>query len=88
MSRDSAAANVVRRMFDDVEADVSTTVEGDDTYDASTAPSMVNDRDTGGAPTHDQRCPRDRDQGGVSPRAPAAKSRVTSGRRRTHWVWV
>jgi glycosyltransferase involved in cell wall biosynthesis len=33
--------NVVRRMFADVEADVYVLVDGDDTYDASTAPEMV-----------------------------------------------
>lgn len=33
--------NVVRRMFSDVEADVYVLVDGDDTYDASSAPSMV-----------------------------------------------
>jgi glycosyltransferase involved in cell wall biosynthesis len=33
--------NVVRRMFADVEADVYVLVDGDDTYDASAAPRMV-----------------------------------------------
>jgi hypothetical protein len=33
--------NVVRRMFADVDADVYVMVDGDDTYDASTAPSMI-----------------------------------------------
>jgi len=33
--------NVVRRMFADVEADVYVLVDGDDTYDANTAPVMV-----------------------------------------------
>jgi glycosyltransferase involved in cell wall biosynthesis len=33
--------NVVRRMFGDVEADVYVLVDGDDTYDASSAPAMV-----------------------------------------------
>jgi hypothetical protein len=33
--------NVVRRMFADVDADVYVLVDGDDTYDASTAPAMV-----------------------------------------------
>ena len=33
--------NVVRRMFADVEADVYVLVDGDDTYDASAAPAMV-----------------------------------------------
>ena len=33
--------NVVRRMFADVEADVYVLVDGDDTYDASVAPSLV-----------------------------------------------
>ena len=33
--------NVMRRMFADVEADVYVMVDGDDTYDASAAPSMV-----------------------------------------------
>jgi glycosyltransferase involved in cell wall biosynthesis len=33
--------NVVRRMFADIEADIYVMVDGDDTYDASAAPSMV-----------------------------------------------
>ncbi|MDR3539237.1 MAG: glycosyltransferase [Acetobacteraceae bacterium] len=33
--------HVVRRMFSDVEADVFVLVDGDDTYDASVAPTMV-----------------------------------------------
>ncbi len=33
--------NVVRRMFSDVEADIYVLVDGDDTYDASGAPAMV-----------------------------------------------
>ena len=33
--------NVVRRMFADVEADIYVLVDGDDTYDASVAPTMV-----------------------------------------------
>ncbi len=33
--------NVVRRMFADVEADVYVLVDGDDTYDASAAPALV-----------------------------------------------
>jgi glycosyltransferase involved in cell wall biosynthesis len=33
--------NVVRRMFQDVEADVYVMVDGDDTYDASVAPQLV-----------------------------------------------
>ena len=33
--------NVVRRMFQDVEADVYVMVDGDDTYDASVAPTLV-----------------------------------------------
>ena len=34
--------NVVRRMFADIEADVFVMVDGDDTYDAASAPEMVN----------------------------------------------
>jgi glycosyltransferase involved in cell wall biosynthesis len=34
--------NVVRRMFSDIDADVYILVDGDDTYDASGAPAMVN----------------------------------------------
>lgn len=34
--------NVVRRMFSDIEADVYVLVDGDNTYDASGAPAMVN----------------------------------------------
>src|SRR3954469_13471177 len=33
--------NVVRRMFQDIEADVYVMVDGDDTYDAAVAPSLV-----------------------------------------------
>lgn len=33
--------NVVRRMFQDVEADIYVMVDGDDTYDASVAPALV-----------------------------------------------
>jgi len=33
--------NVMRRMFSDVEADIYVLVDGDDTYDASAAPSMI-----------------------------------------------
>jgi glycosyltransferase involved in cell wall biosynthesis len=33
--------NVVRRMFADIEADIYILVDGDDTYDASAAPAMV-----------------------------------------------
>lgn len=33
--------NVIRRMFSDVEADVYVLVDGDDTYDAHSAPAMV-----------------------------------------------
>jgi glycosyltransferase involved in cell wall biosynthesis len=33
--------NVVRRMFADIEADIYLLVDGDDTYDASSAPAMV-----------------------------------------------
>lgn len=33
--------NVVRRMFADIDADVYVLVDGDDTYDAATAPAMV-----------------------------------------------
>jgi glycosyltransferase involved in cell wall biosynthesis len=33
--------NVVRRMFADVEADIYVLVDGDDTYDAASAPAMV-----------------------------------------------
>ena len=34
--------NVVRRMFADIEADIYVLVDGDDTYDAASAPAMVN----------------------------------------------
>src|SRR6201996_7736999 len=33
--------NVVRRMFADIEADIYVLVDGDDTYDAAAAPSMI-----------------------------------------------
>ncbi|MEM9704957.1 MAG: glycosyltransferase, partial [Pseudomonadota bacterium] len=34
--------NVVRRMFADINADVFILVDGDDTYDASAAPALIN----------------------------------------------
>lgn len=34
--------NVVRRMFADIDADVYVLVDGDDTYDAKSAPAMIN----------------------------------------------
>lgn len=37
--------NVVRRMFSDIEADIYVLVDGDDTYDASAAPAMVEQLD-------------------------------------------
>lgn len=37
----SGKGNVVRRMFSDIEADVYVLVDGDDTYDASGAPAMI-----------------------------------------------
>ena len=33
--------NVVRRMFADIEADIYVLVDGDDTYDAASAPRMI-----------------------------------------------
>src|SRR6187397_3635813 len=33
--------NVVRRMFQDIEADIFVMVDGDDTYDAAVAPKLV-----------------------------------------------
>src|SRR5579871_5014725 len=33
--------NVVRRMFADIEADVFVLVDGDDTYDAASAPRLI-----------------------------------------------
>src|SRR5512134_1678834 len=33
--------NVVRRMFQDIEADIYVMVDGDDTYEAATAPALV-----------------------------------------------
>ena len=33
--------NVVRRMFQDIEADIYVMVDGDDTYDAAVAPELV-----------------------------------------------
>lgn len=39
--RRQGKGNVVRRMFADIEADVYVLVDGDDTYDASAAPSMI-----------------------------------------------
>ncbi|SAK91546.1 N-glycosyltransferase [Caballeronia glebae] len=38
---DQGKGNVIRRMFADVEADVYVLVDGDDTYDASAAPALV-----------------------------------------------
>ncbi|MGH6877441.1 MAG: glycosyltransferase family 2 protein, partial [Rhizomicrobium sp.] len=40
--------NVVRRMFADVEADIYVLVDGDDTYDASAAPMLVDTLVSGG----------------------------------------
>src|SRR5512147_222253 len=34
--------NVMRRMFADIDADVYVLVDGDDTYDAASAPALVN----------------------------------------------
>ena len=34
--------NVVRRMFSDIEADIYILIDGDDTYDAEKAPTMIN----------------------------------------------
>jgi glycosyltransferase involved in cell wall biosynthesis len=39
--RRQGKGNVVRRMFADIEADVYVLVDGDDTYDASAAPSLI-----------------------------------------------
>src|SRR6478609_7814245 len=39
--RRAGKGNVVRRMFQDIEADIYVMVDGDDTYDASVAPQMV-----------------------------------------------
>lgn len=39
--RRQGKGNVVRRMFSDIEADVYIMVDGDDTYDASIAPEMI-----------------------------------------------
>jgi glycosyltransferase involved in cell wall biosynthesis len=39
--RRQGKGNVVRRMFADVEADIYVLVDGDDTYDASAAPSLI-----------------------------------------------
>ncbi len=39
--RRKGKGNVVRRMFQDIEADVYVMVDGDDTYDASRAPELV-----------------------------------------------
>ena len=38
--------NVVRRMFADIEADIYVLVDGDDTYDAAQAPSLIEARST------------------------------------------
>jgi glycosyltransferase involved in cell wall biosynthesis len=39
--RRQGKGNVVRRMFSDIEADIYVMVDGDDTYDASIAPQMI-----------------------------------------------
>jgi glycosyltransferase involved in cell wall biosynthesis len=39
--RRKGKGNVVRRMFQDIEADIYVMVDGDDTYDASVAPQLV-----------------------------------------------
>src|ERR1700743_3536710 len=40
--------NVVRRMFADIEADVYVLVDGDDTYDATVAPKLIEELIDGG----------------------------------------
>lgn len=47
--RKQGKGNVVRRMFDDIEAEVYVMVDGDDTYDAAAAPELV-------SAVVDQRC--------------------------------
>src|SRR5258706_16432358 len=39
--RRAGKGNVVRRMFQDIEADIYVMVDGDDTYDAKVAPALV-----------------------------------------------
>ncbi len=39
--RQQGKGNVVRRMFADIEADIYVMVDGDDTYDASAAPALI-----------------------------------------------
>jgi len=41
--REQGKGNVIRRMFADIEADIYVLVDGDDTYDASVAPVLVNE---------------------------------------------
>ena len=61
--------HVVRRMFNDVEADVYVLVDGDATYDAASARAMVQARRR--APRHDRRYPRGPRSGGLSARPSA-----------------
>ena len=60
--------HVVRRMFNDVEADVYVLVDGDATYDAASAPAMIAQADRRPA-RHGGRDPRRSRRGGLS--APA-----------------
>ncbi|CCM79553.1 glycosyltransferase family 2 protein [Rhizobium mesoamericanum] len=46
--REQGKGNVIRRMFADINADVYVLVDGDDTYDASAAPLLVNELATKG----------------------------------------
>ena len=60
--------NVVRRMFQDIEADIYVMVDGDDTYDAAVAPELV-DAARRREPRHGRRQAR-RDPPGRVPRGP------------------
>lgn len=46
--REQGKGNVIRRMFADINADVYVLVDGDDTYEASAAPMLVNELATKG----------------------------------------
>ena len=73
-ARRRGKGNVVRRMFQDIEADIYVMVDGDDTYDAAVAPQLV-DTLVDEQPRHGRRPPR-RDPPGRLPRRPPPRQRA------------
>ena len=74
--RRKGKGNVVRRMFQDIEADVYVMVDGDDTYDAKRAPELV-EALVERQPRHARRQAR-RDAPGRVPHGPPARQRACS----------